>query len=86
VGDPGSLPADDAELEPETASPGVDGLLGVRRAQLGAAEHVDDVERAACPDRLAERPKRGNPEDVPLVGVDRDAFVALVDQVAEDPE
>src|SRR5437763_738837 len=37
-------------------------------------------------DRLPERPERRHAEDVALAGVDGDAVVALVEQVAEDPE
>ena len=84
--DPGRLPVDDPELEPQ--APGADGdrLAGVRDAQLGAPEDVDDVERAGRGHGLGERREGGHPEHLPLVRVDRDAFEALLDQVAEDAE
>jgi hypothetical protein len=85
-GDPGGLPVDHAKLEPEAASPCLDGFPGMRDAQLRTPKDVDDVESAGRGDRLAERPKRGDPEYLALVGVDGDTFVALVDEVAEDPE
>ena len=58
----------------------------MRNAQLGPAEHVDDVERPGRLEGLTERPERRHPQDRSLAGVDRHALVALVEEVAEDAE
>jgi hypothetical protein len=86
VSDPGRVPVHDPELEPQASCAGRHGLLGVRHAQLGAAEDVDDVERPGRGDGLLEGPERGDAEDVAFERVHRHAFEALVDEVAEDPK
>ena len=58
----------------------------MREAQLGSAEQVDDIDRALCVDRLAERSERRDAKDVAFGRVDRQALIALVDQVAKDAE
>ena len=80
----GRLPVDDPELEPQHARAGGNGLLGVRHAQLRAAEDIDHVEAARRGDRLGQCSVGRHAEDIPLVRVDRDALEALLDQVAED--
>ena len=84
MGDPGRLPADDPELEPQAASPGGDGLTRVGHAQLGAAEDVDELERAGRGHRIGQRREGRHAEHLALVGVDRHAVVAVVDQRPED--
>ena len=84
VRDPGGLPIHDAELHPETSGADLDGLASVRDDELGTPEDVDDIERTSRGGSLWERPECRDPEHVPLPGVDRDAVVALVDEVAED--
>ena len=86
VGDPRGLPIDDPELEPQTARPDLDGFAGVRHAQLGAAEDIDDVERAGRIDGLGQRPECRHAKDRPLRWIDRNALVALMDEIAEDAE
>jgi hypothetical protein len=86
VGDASSLPVDHPELEPQAAGPDLHGLAGVRNAQLGSAEDVDDVERTRLAGRLSEGAERRDAEDGPLGGVDWNALVSLVDEVAEDTE
>src|SRR5258706_14959329 len=86
VGDPRGLPVDDAELEPEAMCPDLDRLTGMGLAELGAAEYIDEVERAGRANSLAQRPERRYPEDRALRGVHGHAVVALVDEVAKDAE
>lgn len=86
MGNPGRLPVDDAELQPEAAGAGDDRIARMWDAQFGAPEHVDQVERTGRRDRRGDRPEGRNPKDGPFVRVDRDAVVALSDEVAEDPE
>jgi hypothetical protein len=54
--------------------------------ELGPAEHVDEVEGSGLVGGLAERPERRDAEHGTLVGIDRDALEALVDEVPEDAE
>jgi hypothetical protein len=85
-GDPCRLPVDHAELEPQAARPDLDGLAGVRDAELGSAKDIDDIEDTGRLGRLAERPERRHAEDRLLPGVDGHTVVPLVDQVPEDAE
>src|SRR4029450_7078999 len=84
--DPRSLPVDDAELQPETPRTDLDRLAGARHAQLRAAEDVDDVEGPRRLERVAEAAEGRDAEDLMLARVDRDALVALVEEVAEHAE
>jgi len=52
VGDPAGALARDAQLEPQAASAGGDGVAGMILAELGAAEHVDELDRAGGGDRV----------------------------------
>src|SRR5919198_4496135 len=81
MGDPRRLPVHDTELEPQAARPDLDRLLRVHLAFLRSAEDVDDVERARRIGGFPPGAERRNAEDVALARVDRDAFVALVDEV-----
>ena len=58
----------------------------MRDDELGASEDIDDVEGAGRLDGLDDGPERRDPEDAALVGVDRYALEALVDEVAEYAE
>ena len=84
MGDPGRLPADDPELEPQAASPDGNGLTRVGYAQVGPAEDVDELERAGRGNRIGQRRKGGHAEHLAFPGVDRHTVVAVVDQRPED--
>jgi hypothetical protein len=58
----------------------------MRLAQLGATKDIDDVEGPGALGGVAERAEGRHAEDVSLIGVDGNALVALVDEVAEDAE
>jgi hypothetical protein len=82
--DPGGLPIDDTQLEPEAARRDGDRLARVWHAQLGAPEDIDDVERPGPLDRGGEGRIRWDASNRQLVRVDRDAIESLSDEVAED--
>src|SRR5215212_5436894 len=83
-GDPSGLGAHDAELKPETRGSDGNCLVRVRRAELGASEHVDNVDRSARGNRILERRVALEPLDLALVGVDGDDVVPDRPEVAED--
>ena len=76
------LPVDHAELEPQRLRADRDGLAGGLLGQLGAAEDVDDVDRAGrgC---LGQRRHGRDAQDLRLVGVHGHA---VVPGVHEGPE
>ncbi len=84
--DPGGVPADDAELQPQAGRSGGDGLAGVRWAELGPAKDVNQLERAGRVDRFGEGRERGDPGHLELVGVDGDAVEPPINEIAEDIE
>ena len=86
VGDPSRFPVDHAELEPQAARPDLDRLARMGLAQLRAAEDIDELERAGRLDGLTEGGEGRYAEHRPLGRVDRDAVVALPDEVAEEAE
>ena len=65
-------------------APDLDRLLGVDRAQLGAAEHVDELDRPGGGDGVAKRRVGVETEDLPLVRIDRDDVVAVPHERAHD--
>jgi hypothetical protein len=82
-GDGAGLVAADAELEPESAGPDRDRVPGHLRGVLGAAEHVDQVDRLG---HLVEGGQHRHPEQLRLGahGVDPEQAVALVVEVPGD--
>jgi hypothetical protein len=82
--DPGSLPADDAELEPQAPRAGRDRLVRMRHAELRATEHVDEVERTGGCDGVGQCRERRNALDLAFVRVDRDAVEPVSQQRGED--
>lgn len=82
IGDPGGLPGNDAELEPEALRARRHGLLRVRRTELAPAEDVDDVDRSGGLDRFRERRERLPAMHLALVRVHRHAVEAAPEEVA----
>jgi hypothetical protein len=84
-GDARGLPTDDAELEPQHACTDGHGLFCVRRAEVAATEDVDEVDRAGGLYGSGQGRVGGDAEHLALARVDRDALVAMEQQVAHDP-
>ena len=84
MGDPGGLPVDDPELEPEAACPGRDGLpaCGTHSSERRKTSTMSNGPVAV--DRLGQRRGGRHAEHLALVRVDRHAVVAVPEERPED--
>ena len=84
--DAGRVPVDDAQLKPQAARPGGDGLPSVGHAQFGSPEDIDHVERPGRLDGFGQVRNAGTPRTDALVRVDRHAVEALIEEESEHAE
>ncbi len=83
-GDACRLPVHDAELEPQHARTDGDRFDGVRDAQLGSPEDVDQVERPGRVHGVGEGRVGRRTEDLGLGRVDRDTVEPSSKEIPED--